>query len=132
MARLGRKGRILKWAGLVVCLLTMSVWAASMRWEVDGVSADAVQTVIDRVPGPYTYYSLHSATLLKVKYGELDYHHFVRLGSPGPPGWSVRRIPRFKWYLPGLPYVRMRPNGWREAMVPLWMIILILSSSRSL
>jgi len=32
MARLGRKGRILKWAGLVVSLLTIAAWAVSIPW----------------------------------------------------------------------------------------------------
>jgi hypothetical protein len=32
MARLGRKGRILKWAGLAVLLLIVVAWAASLPW----------------------------------------------------------------------------------------------------
>jgi hypothetical protein len=33
MRRLGRKGRILKWAGLVLSLLIVIAWAASLRWR---------------------------------------------------------------------------------------------------
>jgi len=32
MARLGRKGRVLKWAGLVVSILIAVAWAVSLRW----------------------------------------------------------------------------------------------------
>ncbi len=32
MARLGRTGRILKWAGLVVSILVAVAWAVSLRW----------------------------------------------------------------------------------------------------
>ncbi len=34
MAQLGRKGRILKWAGLALSLLIVLAWAASMLWWV--------------------------------------------------------------------------------------------------
>jgi hypothetical protein len=36
MARLGRIGRVLKWAGLVVSLLIVAIWAASIPWGLWG------------------------------------------------------------------------------------------------
>ncbi|MDM7999702.1 MAG: hypothetical protein QUS33_06815 [Dehalococcoidia bacterium] len=125
MAPLGRKGRILKWTGLVVCLMTVIVWAASMFWAVDCVTAGRVE-LASAIQGRTTC-TLHSGTLWRFDYGKLDYFHTELCSSTGPPGWGAGRNHPFQWYLPGLPYVRTRSNGVREAMVPLWLLLVIVA-----
>jgi predicted Zn-ribbon and HTH transcriptional regulator len=118
MARLGRKGRILKWAGLVVSLVILLAWAVSLplRWL---YANDDVRTPPSLVVG------LQAGQLLCSHYEDCDWHQNKRI-----MGWRVNRgskAPKWDW--------RFRRSGTKGSgqgyywgiAVPLWAPFLIFA-----
>jgi hypothetical protein len=95
MARLGRKGRILKWAGLVASLSLGLPWALSQVWSFH-YSREWWEPIGDGPEGLPIYVRLH------IEDGGIYCRH-----GCGPEGtkWSVSRNQR-------LPEIAIRPSEW--------------------
>ena len=120
MKRLGRKGRMLKWAGLLACLLIASTWTASTIWGLDYVTVEGPQSPASTSPVGGTY-TLRVTSIFWISDGCFGYDHFQLLYSATPPGWDASPHPlRLSWS----PSVSKTPYAGRPAIqivLPLWL-----------
>jgi hypothetical protein len=125
MARLRRRWRILKWAGLVLSGVIVLAWAASRRCcltygRLDPRGATSTQTIAGRT------YTLHACSFWQCKGGSVEYWCFAvpQFTSPGSQGWYLDgRHDRLTW----LPVYRHFADGNHHIFLPLWIPFLIVA-----
>jgi len=108
MARLRRKWRVLKWAGLVVSLLIVVTWAASIRWTVAHTASG----------GEFRSFSLQLGGLAWLSGG----------GNVPMPmwGWKTYRCPLSVSHWPWIPSFHYR-SPMLSIWLPLWIPFLIIA-----
>ena len=122
MARLRRKGRILRWTGLVLSSVFVVTWVVSIPWSWDyfrrdtqsGVDPASGQPVVDH----YTF-------ILSLSRGSV--FHFRDRGTDSYPEiliWRIRLDPaRPVW----MPYWKRGLSGTRSLVLPLWIPLLLIA-----
>jgi len=119
MARLGRKGRILKWAGLIVSLLVATAWGLSMGWDVYYLRWDKrllARTSVRHRP-------VFSAALTN---GRLGVHRHATW-SQGRPDWLVSRAEGPPVWLPSYRRDAAAEGTRFDIWVPLWIPFLFVA-----
>jgi hypothetical protein len=119
--RLGRKGRTLKWAGLVLSLLIGSVWLASFRVGWIWVGSHDYTTNgwgSKRLVGPVFSVSYgcawaHQATVVDLSWISMSSWRVYGLPEP-PPDW-----PGYRWR----PAASLQPAWW--FVLPLWIPLML-------
>ncbi|MDM8007650.1 MAG: hypothetical protein QUV05_16035 [Phycisphaerae bacterium] len=115
MARLGRKGRILKWAGLVIIALITVSWAVSIRWMVWYHRVDLNAPAPPGMNASGFFGSMGSVYLCR---GRVVCADFCSARRPYPqyarPGPGIGRASTFNLPL-------MRKSRQINAECPLWM-----------
>ncbi len=126
MARLRRRWRILKWAGLVLSLLLGVTWLSSLRWAFGYVVADTSGPPALRRGGGIDAYQ-PARLIVNVRQGVFDgYYITSRLANTtARPGWYVKRSDSTELF--------WRPiglfNGYTwYGLLPLWIPCLIVTA----
>jgi hypothetical protein len=125
MARPWRKRRILKWAGLVVSLLILVVWAVSLRWHLQYRRAIGVAKPFTLMRDAQNgMISSHSGELVRCREATLSRGR-IKCGTwvsrPWELGWQVRVPPASPWWRP----LYQRSAGGTLVLIPLWVLFLI-------
>lgn len=116
MARLGRKGRILKWCGLVMSLLMAVAWAFFIHWTWSHATVRKAGNTTSR----YVDAEIGAGCLVYV------YDPTERMGRQIESRWDFRResgVPTAVMWLPSVSLV----SGLRLICMPLWIPFLILA-----
>jgi hypothetical protein len=116
VARLGRKGRMLKWAGLVVSLLIVVAWVVSLRWDV---------FYLEREPGAW---DVRAQRTVYAAYGRGCFAYYQGPYRPAKPdahwgyiGYSSGPI----W----TPILHHGAGSTWWVVVPLWMPFVLIAIS---
>ena len=122
MARLGRKGRILQWTGLVLSLLIALAWVVSIPWSWDYVGP-CTRSHVDPASGQpiVTNYTF----ILSLSWGCLFRFLDRRTDSyPETSIWRVRLDPAWPVWMP---YWKRGLSGTRSLVLPLWIPFLLVA-----
>ncbi len=110
MARPRRKGRMLKWAGLVLSLLIFRLWVAPLPFSWEGSNYNAEVTL----PGPRT-------TTYRIWFFNGTLAFYVQDESGPIPSVDTFKIPFDRW----TPFFGQFGRRW-TALVPLWLPLLMV------
>jgi hypothetical protein len=120
MARLGRRGRILRWAGLIVSLVILLTWALSVPW--------AWKCIVSRQPAAIVLSGAgYRYRMLIIHQGCGVWHDFRTDASPWSLSFggrfSVEHYPAYPRWLP-----EAHPGfGSAYYLLPLWMPFLFFA-----
>ncbi len=77
--------RVLKWAGVSVCVLVLTLWVASLTWQIEWSTSSG------------RYLALGSATIYygggHKRYGSPEEVEYLHVVYSDPAGWKLERMP---------------------------------------
>ena len=122
MARLRRRWRVVKWAGLILSVLTAAVWAVSLKWALEYNTARITHSV-----GPSGQFYYRRSFVVSM--GGL--HAINDASVPRPLGWTTgtpwTSVP---WWLPCVER-NYWGTGW-DWSLPLWVPLLTFATPAAL
>jgi hypothetical protein len=121
MGRLGRKGRLLKWVGLVLSSLLLAAWVVSIPWAWFYFRPEA-QYHLDPASGQPVF--IRYTFILSLSWGSVFHFRDRRTdASLETSTWRVLLDPGWPVWMP---YWKRGRLGTRSLVVPLWIPLVLV------